>query len=170
MQTDRPSGRTRREPGRPLTATIDVAAPPAAVWAIVSDLPRTGEWSSECHRVRPLGRIRRGCWLLGHNRRGTIRWTTLSRVVGYQSDHKISWRVLTNGSVWTYQLDATPTGTRLIETRQTPNGISMLASWFTRRFLGGQSQHDDELEAAMTAGLARIKTIAEARCGDNAQP
>jgi hypothetical protein len=162
MQANRQGRRTRREPGRPLSASIDIAAPPSAVWALVSDLARTGEWSPECHRVHPLGHIRAGCWLVGFNRRGAARWATLSRVVGYQPGQEIAWRVLTNGAVWTYRIAATPTGTRLIETRQTPNGISPFAGWFTRRFLGGQHRHDDELEAGMGAGLSQIKAIIEA--------
>jgi hypothetical protein len=162
MQPDGQERGTRRESGRALTAAIDIAASPPAVWAVVSDLGRTGEWSPECRRVQTLGRIQAGCWLIGFNRRGTARWTTLSRVVGYQPGQEISWQVLTNGSVWTYRLEATPVGTRLVETRQTPNGISPLAGWFTRRFLGGQNRHDDELEAGMRVGLAHIKAIVEA--------
>ena len=37
-----------------------VESPPAAVWRVVSDVRRTGEWSPECRRVVPLGPLRLG--------------------------------------------------------------------------------------------------------------
>jgi hypothetical protein len=53
-----------------LDASIEIAAPVADVWRTVSDVRRTGEWSPECRRVVPLGRVRNGTWLIGFNRRG----------------------------------------------------------------------------------------------------
>ncbi|WP_396327699.1 SRPBCC family protein [Jatrophihabitans lederbergiae] len=46
---------TRQLEPQPLTASIDVAASPSAVWRVVSDVRRTGEWSPECSRVLPWG-------------------------------------------------------------------------------------------------------------------
>lgn len=147
---------------RPLHAAVEIAAPAQAVWRVVSDVRRTGEWSPECRRVIPFGAVRAGCWLLGFNRRGAVRWAALSRVVRYRPDQEISWRVVTNGSVWTYRLRATATGTRLEETRHAPGGIGWFARWFIGAFLGGQAGHDRELEHGMAHGLERIRQIAEA--------
>lgn len=153
---------TASEASRPLHAAVDIAAPAPAVWRVVSDVRRTGEWSPECRRVVPFGAVRDGCWLLGFNRRGAVRWATLSRVVRYQPDREISWRVVTNGAEWAYRLEATASGTRLTETRHAPGGIGRFARWFTGAFLGGQDGHDGELEHGMARGLERIKQIAEA--------
>jgi hypothetical protein len=144
-----------------LRASIDIAARPADVWAVVSDLRRTGEWSPECSRVVPVGGVRAGGWLLGLNRRGPVRWATVSRIVHVDPAGEITWKVLTNGSVWTYRLEPAGTGTRLVETRETPRGVSGFARWFTERFLGGLCGHDDELEAGMAGGLERIRSIVE---------
>lgn len=152
--------RSAAEP-RSLSADVVVAAPPQAVWAVVSDVRRTGEWSPECARVVPLGRPRRGVFLLGFNRRAKVRWTTVSRVGRYEPEREISWTVLTNRSEWTYRLEPQAEGTRLTETRRTPRGEGAFAVWFTERLLGGQAAHDDELEAGMKAGLERIKHLAE---------
>lgn len=146
---------------RPLAASAEIAAPPRAVWQVISDVHRTGHWSPECRRVVPLGSVRAGCWMLGINHRRRVWWVTLSRIAPFAPEQEIAWRVATNGSVWSYRLGATPGGTRVTETRETPAGVGRVAGWFTRMFLGGQRDHDDELEAGMARGLQQIKAIAE---------
>lgn len=148
---------------RPLAAAAEIAAPPWAVWQLISDVRRTGQWSPECRRVVPLGPVRAGCWILGINHRRRVGWVTLSRISRFIPQQEIGWHVVTNGSVWSYRLSATPNGTRVAETRETPAGVGRVAGWFTRRFLGGQRDHDDELEAGMAHGLQQIKAIAESQ-------
>ncbi|GAB2488045.1 SRPBCC family protein [Jatrophihabitans fulvus] len=151
---------TSAEP-RPLTATLDVAAPADALWAVVSDVGRTGEWSPECRAVTALGGVRRGGLLLGRNRRGGTRWVTLSRITEVEPGRAIGWTVLTNRSQWRYELQSLgPDTTRVVQTRRTPRGEGRFALWFTRRFLDGQATHDDELEAGMADGLRRIAELA----------
>jgi hypothetical protein len=101
--------------------------------------------------------------MIGINRRRRVWWVTLSRIGRFAPDQEIAWRVVTNGSVWSYRLGATPGGTRVTETRETPAGVGRVASWFTRMFLGGQRDHDDELEVGMARGLQQIKAIAESQ-------
>lgn len=146
---------------RSLQASVEVAAAPAEVWRVVSDVRRTGEWSPECSRVVPVGGVRAGGWLLGFNRRGRVRWATVSRVVRFEPEREIAWDVRTNGSRWSYRLERVDGGTRLVETRETPKGVGTVARWFTRRFLGGEAGHDAELQAGMTSGLQRIKGLVE---------
>lgn len=146
-------------PARPLQASLKVAAPPDVVWRVIADLRRTGEWSPECTHVWPLGKVRRGSWLVGENRRGRVRWVTLSRIVRFQSEQELAWHVLTNGSRWTYRLESVPGGTQITQTRETPHGVSSFARWFTERFLGGQDGHDDDLEVGMASGLQRINAL-----------
>jgi hypothetical protein len=126
------------------------------VWAVVSDVRRTGEWSPECRRVVPAGR-----WLIGFNRRNRVRWATVSRIEKREPNRVISWDVKTNRARWTYLLKPADGGTTLEHTRETPRGVGTVASWFTRAFLDGERAHDDELETGMASGLQRIKTIVE---------
>jgi uncharacterized protein YndB with AHSA1/START domain len=147
---------------RALTASIEVAAPPATVWRVVSDVRRTGEWSPECRRVLPLGPVRVGALLVGLNRRERVHWATVSRVITLLPEREIGWRVLTNRSEWRYQLQPSSLGTTVTHTRRTPRGEGRFAVWFTRAFLGGQESHDNELSAGMEDGLGRIKDIVEA--------
>lgn len=142
---------------RTLQADVEIAAAPEKVWRIVSDVRRTPEWSPECRRV-----LRFGERLIGFNRRGPLWWATLSRITRLAPGSEISWRVQTNRAVWTYRLEPTDGGTRLVETREMPEGSAPFASWFAGKFLGGQDGHDDELEAGMASGLERIKKLAEA--------
>ncbi len=147
---------------RPLSASIEVAAPPGAVWRVVSDVRRTREWSPECVRVVPLGAVRAGRFLIGLNRRERARWATLSRVTRFVPGREIGWTVLTNRSEWRYELRAEGAGTLVTQTRRTPRGEGRFALWFTGAFLGGQAGHDDELERGMGQGLLTIKNLAEA--------
>lgn len=146
---------------RALDAEIDIQASAADVWRVVSDVRRTGEWSPECFRVMPVGAVRRGAWLIGLNRRDRTRWPTLSRIVDYDPGRRIAWVTVTNGAEWAYRLEPTATGTRLVETRRTPQGVRAFARWFTQTFLDGQDRHDEELQAGMISGLARIKSLVE---------
>jgi hypothetical protein len=152
---------TATETARDLDASIDIAAPADAVWRVVSDVRRTGEWSPECLRVVPMGGVRRDWFLIGWNHRGRTGWPTLSRITRFEPGTHIAWRVLTNSSVWSYTLQATGSGCALSCARRTPDGIGRFAGWFTRRYLGGQAGHDAELQAGMRTGLERIKSITE---------
>lgn len=146
---------------RTLSASVEIAAAPGHVWNVVADLGRTREWSPECRRVVVLGAVRRGVWFVGLNRRKAVVWATLCRVVELDEERVVSWLVQTNRAVWSYRLEEVDAGTRLTETREMPRGGSPFAVWFTRTFLGGQSDHDDELEAGMQRGLEVIKRLAE---------
>src|SRR5688572_12451844 len=49
-----PTSALLRTPGAPMpdhSESIEVAAAPATVYALITDLPRMGEWSPECTRV-----------------------------------------------------------------------------------------------------------------------
>ncbi len=153
---------SRVAPSAPLAASVHVDASPAAVWAVVGDPRRTGEWSPECRRVVVLGRgpLRAGRVLVGVNRRRTVVWATTSRVDTYAPGREIAWTVRESATRWSYLVEPDGSGTRLVQRRDAA-GASALAAWFARTFLGGRAEHDVELLAGMTTGLERIRTIAE---------
>ncbi|MEI2776628.1 MAG: SRPBCC family protein [Tetrasphaera sp.] len=148
---------------RPLAATIEIAAPAEAVWAVVSDVRRTGEWSPECRKVLARGPVSEGSRIVGLNRRGLIVWPTTAKVVRCEPGKAIAWRVTENGTTWSYELEPSATGTRLTERREASAGVTRLSATFTAALLGGNDEHSDELEQGMRAGLATIKQIVEAR-------
>ncbi|KGN31931.1 polyketide cyclase [Knoellia sinensis KCTC 19936] len=143
---------------------MDIAASPATVWGIVSDLRRTPEWSPECRRVvvlRRAGSIQPGTQLLGINRLRFAVWPTRSVVTEVSPEQRIAWNVRTSGATWSYELEPTPTGTRLVERRDGGTGMPTVAATFTRFLLGGVSGHSAELEDHIEVSLLRIKSLAE---------
>ena len=43
-----------------LQAQIDIDAPPARVWSLISDFRRMPEWSPQCRLMKPLGAVKPG--------------------------------------------------------------------------------------------------------------
>ena len=82
---------------RTCEASIDIDAPAAAVWGVVADVTRVGEWSGECRGCAwvgtattpaPGGRFR------GRNRRGAFRWSRVNEFVEVDEPQTLVWRTL----------------------------------------------------------------------------
>lgn len=76
--------------------SLAVAAPADAVYALVADLPRMGEWSPECERVTWRGgatHATKGAQFLGHNRAGSIRWMTQGEVVTAEPGRHLAFEI-----------------------------------------------------------------------------
>jgi len=105
--------------------SIEIAAPPTAVWALVTDMERYGEWSSEnaggywrknAEGVPGTGQV--GDEFVGINRRNDQEWKALVEIV--ERDEGASFAFVTGGTGhnfvhWRYLLESTDTGTRLTE-------------------------------------------------------
>lgn len=142
--------------------SIEVAAPPEAVWAVVSDLRRMGEWSPQCRRMYVLGGdVRRGTRTFNLNRRGWLRWPTTSRVVVFEPEREVAFRIAQNRMIWTFALEPTATGTRVTESRTMPDGSGRASALLVQHLLGGTEEFEQELADGMASTLARIKTEVE---------
>jgi hypothetical protein len=106
-----------------LEETIHVGAPPEVVWGLVSDLTRMGEWSPENTGGRWIGDASGaavGARFRGTNRKGFLRWSTVSTIVECDEPHRLAWEVKAGPlpvARWSYQID--PDGyaaCRVIET------------------------------------------------------
>jgi uncharacterized protein YndB with AHSA1/START domain len=147
---------------RDLEASVVVAASPARVWAVVSDLRRTPQWSPECRRVLVRGDVAEGSLLVGVNRRGPVVWFTRSRVHLLEPGRALGWTVRESGARWSYRLHPREDGgTLLVHARTVPDGVPVVADVFARLLLGGQDAHGDELEDGMRVGLERIRALVE---------
>jgi uncharacterized protein YndB with AHSA1/START domain len=99
-------------------ATVDVVvdAPPAAVWEVVGDPRRTGEWSHECTEITFVDGAtapRVGARFRGRNRVGRSAWSRTSEIVAIETGREISWRTIpsrlhNDSTVWT--ITVTPDG------------------------------------------------------------
>ncbi len=144
----------------PIEATIEIAASPAAVWEVVSDVRRMPEFSPELRKVWVLGRdTGAGARFVGLNRRGVVAWPTISTVVRWEPHRAIAWRTRESGATWLYELRPAGGGTRLTGRRILPRftrGTALLGP-----VLGGAAGHDTELAAGIRTTVERMKARIE---------
>ena len=150
----------------PLEASVHVDAAPDAVWRLVSDITRMGEWSPQCRGGRWLGRPNGpvvGARFVGFNRQGWKWWATTNKVVEAEPGRVFAFRTDQNRARWVFRLepDGDGGGTTLVQRRELPDGRSALSTGFVRAFLGGNDRFDGELRDGMRRTLERIKAVAE---------
>lgn len=146
----------------PLLQThVDIDAPPSKVWALISDFRRMPDWSPQCRWMRPLGPLRAGTRTVNLNRRNRMFWPTTCTVVEVIPEKRLAFRVNTNGTIWSYELEPTGQGTRVIESRHAENGVSAVSNLTVNALFGGTQNFERELIEGMNSSLAKIKAAAE---------
>ena len=156
---------TTQQPAQ-LEATIEIDAPPAQVWALISDPRRMAGFSPQVVKtvVRGGGPVMKGTKFLNLNHRGPVLWPTQAMVVRCEPHTEFAFRVRENYTIWSFTLEPTATGrTRVTQRRETPKGISNLSLRLTKVALGGVPKFTGELQDGMHATLAKIKAAAETR-------
>ncbi len=103
----------------PLTHSdsIHIAASPAEVYLVVSDITRTGEWSPVCQECwwDEGDGPRVGAFFTGRNVTEDRTWETRCEVIAAKEDSEFGWSV-TDGNVhWIYSMAAVGGGTQLTE-------------------------------------------------------
>ena len=144
---------------------IEIAAPPARVWALVSDVCRMPEWSPQVTSTRlrkGFERCEVGAEFTNLNHEGELEWTTHAEITRYDAERAIAFRVAENWVVWSFLLEPAEDGTVLTQRRETPDGISDLSLEWTDAFMGGQAAFTETMRAGMRQTLERIKAAAEA--------
>ncbi len=148
--------------GAPLLQTqIDIDAPVATVWSLISDLNRMPQWSPQCRVMKVLGPMRAGARTLNLNRRGRMFWPTTSTVTEIDPERKLTFRVAANGTEWSFELEPIEGGTRVVESRRAPNGVKKASSAVVTVAFGGVPGFEDELVEGMDQTLSRLKAAAE---------
>lgn len=146
----------------PTAATREIAAPAEEVWALVSDLPRMGEWSPENAGgkwVKGATGPALGAVFKGSNRNGLRRWSTTVTVVVCDPGKAFEFAV-TSGPLeianWRYDFEDTESGCRVTESWQDKR-----KPWFVTvaRVMGDHSAQHAEQEMAAT--LANLAAVAE---------
>ncbi len=146
----------------PIEASTEIAAPPARVWTLVGDPRNMARWSPQTARSFLRGkRVGKGARLINVNRKGLLVWPTQSMIVAYEPEREIAWRVKENYTVWRIRLEPTETGTRVVQTREAPQGISGLSVRLTNAALGGMDSFTELLRGDMATTLGKIKAEAE---------
>ena len=146
-----------------LQAELDIDAPPAKVWALVSDLSLMPRWSPQCRVMKAFGPLRPGTKTVNLNRRGLMVWPTTAQVTELVAEKKLAFRVNENNTVWSYELEPTATGTHIVETRRADDGIRPASNFVVDKMFGGVPSFERELVEGMNTSLRRIKAAAEGR-------
>ena len=144
-----------------LHAEIEIDAPVATVWALVSDLSRMPQWSPQCRLMKAIGPLRQGARTINLNRRKRLFWPTTCTVTEVIPEKKLAFKVDINNAIWSYELSPTETGTRLVESRHAENGVTAFSNLSVNALMGGVPSFEQELVEGMNATLARIKAAAE---------
>jgi len=149
-------------------ATTHIDASPEAVYDLVSDVQRMGEWSPECRHCEWLDGATGpavGARFKGRNQNRFLRWTTKPKVVVADPGREFAF-VTGQGSrditKWSYRFEPAPDGTIVTES------FEMLADvpWYyvmTERYLMGIKDRHADLERNMGETLQRLKVAAEKR-------
>jgi hypothetical protein len=143
-----------------------VDAPPHVVYALVSDVTRTGAWSPECRRAVWLDGAMGpmvGARFRGWNRSGLVRWSRTVEVLSADPGREFAFRTVPAGlykdsTTWRYRLQPEDGATRLTESFQVTVPLRFPATLVQRLLL----PHHTDVRPHLLISLQRIKTIAEA--------
>ena len=141
--------------------TIVMSASPEAIYDLVADVTRTGEWSPECRSCNWLDEPAVvGSRFRGHNRRGLARWTTTAEVLVADRGREFTFATMHRGrpaTRWAYGLEGDADRTILTESFEAISSPWLIAI-AERLFIRDRQQ---QLEAGIAQTLERIKAIAE---------
>jgi uncharacterized protein YndB with AHSA1/START domain len=104
---------------QPVSVSRDIEAPPEKIWALVTDLPRMGEWSPENKGgewTKGATSAAVGAQFKGRNSNGKKSWSTLVKVNACDAPKKFSFGLMVFGKNWcdwVYELEQTSTGCRV---------------------------------------------------------
>jgi hemerythrin-like domain-containing protein len=160
-------GRPARTPRRVQMSgrcSVDADATIDAVWDVVRDVARTGEWSHECVGVTLLGGASSatpGARFRGRNRAGIFRWGRICEVFA-ADPYELVWRTVPttlypDSTEWTIRLRPTDDGTEIEQSFTVVRGAKLLAILYGLVI----PAHRDRT-AALTGDLRRIGHLAAA--------
>lgn len=140
-------------------------ATPEAVWALLADVERMGEWSPECYRLRWLDGAEApatvGARFKGHNKSGLLRWSMTCQIKVADPGRELAWSTIRGGRdivVWRYRLESANGGTDVTESfeaKRWPFDVRLFEDIVMR-------DRDRKREQAMRTTLERIKAVVEA--------
>ncbi len=144
--------------------SISVAVPPDELYALVSDVTRTGEWSPVCKACwwDDGAGPRVGAWFTGRNETPQRTWETRSQVVAADQGRKFAWQVNNGWVHWEYTFEPEGDGTRLTEHWEfLPAGIAGFHERYGAEADAQIEQRSEAAKAGIPATLAAIKRAAE---------
>lgn len=151
-------------PRREGTVEELLPAPPEAVWSVLTDPTRIGEWSSECragHWLDDAGEPVVGTRFTGRNRVRWIGWSRACRIMEADRPRRYVFETISRSDCtrWTYQLEPVGTATRVRQSFEMRRMWKALEALITILM----PEHADRTES-LRADLVRLGQVA-ARTG-----
>jgi hypothetical protein len=151
---------------RMCAAETVIDAPADAIWAVVCDVTRVGEWSGECRGcswVGAAGAAAPGARFRGANRRAWLRWTRLNEIVAADEPRRLIWRTIASGpypdSV-EWQIDLVPgNGSTRVRESFTVLAMPRYMEWLL--WVAGPAHRDRTSD--LESDLGRLKRLVENR-------
>lgn len=143
-------------------AEVVIERPPEAVWAVVVDVTRVGEWSGECRGCRWVEGASKpvaGARFRGRNRRGGLRWTRLNEVIVADPPRELVWRTVPSGPYpdsveWRITLRAEGAATRVTESYRIVH-VPKLMEWVISAFFPPHRDRTSDLQE----DLGRLRAL-----------
>lgn len=146
--------------------SVTVARDPEAVYALVSDVTRIGEWSPVCKACwwdDPAAGAVVGAWFTGRNVLPERTWETRSQVVAAEPGREFSWEVNDGWVRWGFTIEPDGAGSRLTQHwRFLPKGLDGFRERFGADADAQIAQRSELALSGIPATLAAIKATAEA--------
>lgn len=145
--------------------SIDIAAPPERVWALVADVARMGEWSPHTVQAKWADAGQEDGPAVGRRFRGTNRlpivrqWTSTATITACEPGRRFAFAVGKNpddpNTLWSYDFEAAPAGTRVTERWQMLREPAVVLLYY--RLIGQRTR----LARGVEETLRRLKAAAE---------
>ena len=132
----------------------------------MADVPRTGQWSSECYRCDWLGTpgARVGARFRGYNRVGRMRWSRICEITEAEPATTLTWKTVPvwlptqrDSVTWGYSIS--PDGAGSLVTLAAHQTIPPMA-WF-QRVIARTMPHHLDLQPVMRETLGRIRQLVQ---------
>lgn len=144
--------------------SVHVNADPDAVYALVSDITRIGEWSPVCKACwwDDASATGVGAWFTGRNETAERTWETRSQVVVAQPGQEFAWEVNDGWSRWGFTVEPASGGTRLTESWTfLPKGLAGFGERFGESAEAEIAKRSEAALSGIPVTLAAIKATAE---------
>lgn len=149
---------------RTRSESVTIAASPEALYAMVSDVTRMGEWSPVCKECWWEDDSRGvGSWFTGRNVTETNTWETKSKVLADEPGREFAFAVNGDRTRWGYTFQPTDGGTIVTESWEIlPAAEPTYPERFGDRAEAEIAIRADGASVGMRETLAAIKHVAEA--------
>lgn len=155
--------------GPRMEVTTEIAAPPPAVWAVISDVTGVGGWGGECVGAEWLdgGGPEVGARFRGRQRREGNEWETVSVVTAAEPGASFGWAVgdpANPGASWRFDLTPAGDGTEVrysVLIGPGPSGLTSVIESMPEKEEKIISFRLEEHRRNMTGTLEAIKRAAE---------